>query len=128
MQDRYLVWHAVSYAWTEIGLEDEGYKDHAKRIAERFSSWTDVEVVIKDVCGSSAVNSFLLFPCMFWMILPDWGYNETYLRERMSKWYSKPFKLHFLNPLRILGYPVARFLSSEVRKKLKKEYLKQKFA
>ena len=128
MQDRYLVWDAVSYAWTEIGLEDPEYRDHAKRIADRFNSWDDVEAVVKDVCGSFSIDSFLIFPCMLWMIMPDWGYSEAYLKERMSKWYSKPFKIHFLNPVRVLGYPVARLLSSKVRKKLKNEYLKQKLA
>lgn len=113
----------MSYAWTEIGLEEEDFSQHAVEIYECYKDWQKVSSIItKDVCGSFAIESFLLFPCMLWMIMPDWEYDLDCLKMRMEKWYSKPFWVHFLNPLRILGYPVALLLSWPVRKNLKKAF------
>jgi hypothetical protein len=69
-----------------------------------------------------ALEVFLIFPCMLWMIMPDWGYNEDYLRERIRKWHSKPRWMHFLNPLRLLGYPLAILSSSGIRRRLQAAY------
>ncbi|WP_163831078.1 hypothetical protein [Spartinivicinus ruber] len=119
----FIIWDVISYAWTEIGLEADDYPNYARKIKEQYPDWDSVnKIIIRDVCGSFAVDSFLIIPCMFWMIMPDWGYNEEYLRKRMEKWYAKPVWKHYLNPIRILGYPIARSLSSDVRKQLKKAY------
>lgn len=122
--DNYPIWDAVSFAWTEIGLEDREYPEYAKKIREYSDDWNQVNrIIILDVCGSFAFDTFLIFPCMLWMIMADWGYNEDYLRERMKKWYSKPYWKHFLNPLRLLGYPLAIVMSYSVRRKIKKAFI-----
>lgn len=118
-----VVWDAVSMAWTEIGLEKSDYPRIANRLLSLQVSWDDVQrVAIRDVCASFALEVFLIFPCMLWMIMPDWGYNEDYLRERIRKWNSKPVWMHFLNPLRWLGYPLAILSSSGIRHRLKVAY------
>ena len=121
--DSFRIWKVMSYAWTEIGLEEEDFSQHAVEIYECYKDWQEVSSVItKDVCGSFAFESFLLFPCMLWMIMPDWEYDQDCLKIRMEKWHSKPFWVHFLNPLRIFGYPVALIISWSVRKRLKKAF------
>ncbi len=121
--DHYKIWEVISYAWTEIGLEDEDYPKYAAELKSEYGDWEVISrIIYKDVCGSFALDSFLIFPCMLWMIMPDWCYDEKYLQERAHNWYQKPYWLHFINPLRILGYPVALALSSSVKNKLKNAY------
>ena len=118
------IWEVVSFAWTEIGLEESDYPIHAEKIYAECQDWSLVNrVIIKDVCASFAFDSFLIVPCMLWMIMPDWGYDKDYLQKRMNKWYSKPYWVHFLNPARVLGFPTALILSMSVRRKLKRAFL-----
>ena len=121
--EKFKVWDVISYAWTEIGLEPEDYPKYAKEIYTECLDWNRVNSIItRDVCGSFAIDTFLIFPCMLWVIMPDWGYDTEYLKNRMYKWYSKPTWLHFVNPIRILGYPIALLLSMPIRIKLKKAF------
>lgn len=121
--DKYKIWDVVSYAWTEIGLEKDSYPEYARSIKQDYSDWESANrIIIRDVCASFAVDSFLIFPCMLWMIMPDWHYEDEYLKARMEKWYAKPYWLHFINPLRILGFPIALIFSIGVRRKLKRAY------
>ena len=85
-EKRFLIWDAVSYAWTGIGLDNNEYNEYGKQLDAKFNSWEEIDLIIKrDVCASFALDSFLIFPCMLWMIMPDWGYNEEYLMARMDK-------------------------------------------
>ncbi len=119
-QGEFLVWDTVSMAWTEIGLEPGDYPAIAEKLKSEGALWPEIRsIALRDVCGSFAVDSFLLIPCMLWMIMPDWGYSEEYLRLRAKRWAQRPLWLHFLNPFRILGYPIALVLSIGVRLRLK---------
>ncbi len=125
--DHYLIWEVISYSWTEIGLEDDDYPKYAKELALRYKTWKEINaIVLRDVCAYFAVISFLILPCMLWVIMPDWGYTETFLRQRIEKWYSRPYLLHFVNPFRILGYPIALLFSSSVRRKLRTAFEQEK--
>jgi hypothetical protein len=118
-----IIWDTISMAWTEIGLDDDDYPRIADQLLSQAVSWEEIqEISIRDVCGSFAFDTFLIVPCMLWMIMPDWGYNQDYLRKRIHKWNSKPIWVHFLNPLRILGYPLAILMSRGVRSRLKVAY------
>jgi hypothetical protein len=119
--DVYKTWEFISYAWTEIGIEQDECKSLAReaRITPNTLNQAD-RIFFRDVCASFAVESFLIFPLMLWMIMPDWAYREDYLRNRMKKWYARPYWTHFLNPLRILGYPIAVLFAFEYRSKLRK--------
>lgn len=117
----YLVWETVSMAWTEIGLEPSDYPAIAEKLKNEGATWPEVRTIaLRDVCGSFAVDSFLIIPCMLWMIMPDWGYNEDYLRTRMQRWNGRPLWVSCLNPLRIIGYPVALLFSMGVLIRLKR--------
>lgn len=120
---QFVVWDTISMAWTEIGLEEDDYPGIADRLLAQRVSWAEIQrTSIRDVCGSFAFDTFLIFPCMLWMIMPDWGYNQDYLRKRIRKWNSRPIWVHFLNPFRLLGYPLAILMSSGVRRRLKVAY------
>lgn len=117
--DVYKVWEFMSYAWTEIGIEGKECRNLANEAGVTPAHLRDVNrIFFRDVCASFAVESFLIFPLMLWMVMPDWGYDEDYLRKRMQKWYAKPYWKHFLNPFRLLGYPVAVLLALSYRQKL----------
>jgi hypothetical protein len=125
MNDNFDIWNVISYSWTEIGLEEHEYAKYAEKIIANHQTWEEVNsIIIKDVCASFAFDTFLAFPCMLWFIMPDWAYEDDYLRARMKKWYAKPYWTHFINPLRILGFPLALIFSSGVRNRLKREYKK----
>lgn len=109
------VWDTVSRAWTEMGLEPADYPGIAQKLQEAGATWPQVRAIaLRDVCGAFAVDAFLIFPCMLWMIMPDGGYNDDFLRHRMQQWKQQPLWLHFLNPLRLLGYPVALLCSISI--------------
>ena len=118
-------------AWTEVGLEDQDYPQIAKKLKENYPDWNTInEIAIKDVCGSFSIASLsallLVIPILGMFLvapMPDWGYDEDYLRKRIRLWEAKPRLVHFLNPLRVLGYPVALLFSWGVRKKLKNAYV-----
>jgi hypothetical protein len=119
--DTYQVWDAISYAWTEIGLDKDEFKTIAQKAGLKPEHLPQIDrIFFKDICASFAVDSFLIFPLMLWMLMPDYGYNEEYLRKRMQDWYTKPYWRHFLNPLRVLGYPVAVWFAWGYRAKLRK--------
>ena len=123
----FLVWDTVSMAWTEIGLEPNEYPAIAQKLRTEGASWQEIRTIaLRDVCGSFALDSFLIIPCMLWMIMPDWGYNEQYLRQRIQKWSSRQLWLHYLNPLRLLGYPVALLFSAGVMLRLKRAFNMQR--
>ncbi len=123
MKDHLVIWDAVSHTWSEIGLDQNDFVRYAEKMKRSYATWEEVELVIKkDVCASFAFESFLLFPCMLWMIMPDWGYNQEYLRRRMTKWYSRQYLFNWLNPFRIVGYPIALILSASIRSGLKRAY------
>lgn len=117
---RFLVWTTVSMAWTEIGLEEADYPPIARELLAQGADWPAVRrIALREVCGAFALDSFLIFPCMLWMIMPDWGYNEDYLRRRMQRWQRRSLWQQLLrNPLRLLGYPVALLMSRRIRARL----------
>ncbi len=105
---RFLVWQIFSYAWTEIGIDDDECLTLVRQGEIGVADLAEIDrLFFRDVCASFAVDSFLVFPMMLWMIMPDWGFSDEYLQRRMARWYAKPYWLHFVNPLRICGYPVA---------------------
>ena len=119
--DVYAVWEFLSYAWTEVGIEDDECTLMALKTGASVTSLGEVDLIFfRDVCASFAVDSFLIMPLMLWMIMPDWGYNEKYLRKRMTDWYQRPYWMHFLNPLRVLGYPIALLFALRYRAKFRK--------
>ena len=134
--DHLIIWNAVSMAWTEIGLSDEEYDKIAADLQLSYTSWSEIDDIIKgDVLGSFALTTLLLLLAMVSLIgiffvtpLPDWGYEEAELRRRMGNWSKIPRWKHYLNPLRIMGYPLAWLLSSSVRKKLKNAFLRRQAA
>lgn len=93
--------------------------------------WGDLRSVIYgDVLGSFALESVLLplaVTSIIGMFLitpfPDWGYEEAYLRRRMSRWYRLPRWWHFLNPIRLIGYPFANLFAFGLCRRLKRAYL-----
>jgi len=114
--DRYYVWEIVSYSWTEIGIEDAQCEELVRKAGISPADLREVDrIIFRDVCASFAVESFLVLPCMLWMLMPDWGFEESYLRKRMERWYSTPYWRHLMNPFRWLGYPGALLFAARYR-------------
>ena len=117
-------------AWTEIGLDDAGYREYAVKLAKDFETWDEIDkIILQDVCASFATSSatmiFAIIPLLGMLLVtpfPDWGYEEDYLRDRIKNWKSKARWMHFINPLRIIGYPLALLFVWRLRKKLRKAY------
>lgn len=119
--DVYKVWEFISYAWTEIGIDNDECNSLARDTMASVGDLACLDrIFFRDICASFAVDSFLLFPLMLWMLMPDWGYKEEYLRKRVKAWYERPYWQHFLNPLRVLGYPIAVLFALGYRAKLRK--------
>ncbi|MES2510689.1 MAG: hypothetical protein V4625_12220 [Pseudomonadota bacterium] len=119
--DVYKVWEFFSYAWTEIGIEGSECDSLAREARVTANNLNQVDrIFFRDVCASFAVDSFLIFPLMLWVIMPEWGYAENYLRNRVRRWYEKPYWMHFVNPFRILGYPIAVLFAFSYRSKIRR--------
>ena len=128
--EHFLIWNTVSMAWTEIGLSKDEYPDIARQLREVYPSWDEVnEIILGDVVGSFAFES-AFFPLAIVPLIglflvtpfPDWGYDESYLRKRMMRWHRIPRWQHYLNPLRLIGYPIAYMFSFLLRYRLKAAY------
>jgi len=115
------VWEIISYAWTEIGIDETECQALVQKGGIGVGDLDEVDrLFYRDICASFAVDAFLVFPLMLWMLMPDWGYSDKYLRNRIARWYSRPYWVHFLNPLRMLGYPVALCFAWSYRAKLRR--------
>lgn len=122
--DKYIVWKIISYSWTEIGIDDDECLSLVRKANITSSSLKDIDqIFFRDVCASFAVESFLFFPLMLWMLMPDWGYDTDYLRKRIENWYSRPYWRHLINPLRIFGYPMALVFAFRYRSMLRRAVL-----
>ena len=132
MPNNYLIWDIASLAWTEIGIEGEEYNDHAILLRESYNSWSYIDrIIVRDVCGSFATISFtylfVLIPIigmLFITPMPDWGYDQEYLRKRMERWERRSVLVNFLNPFRLIGYPISLYFASELRAKLKAAFFR----
>lgn len=118
------VWEVVSYAWTEIGIDQA----ECDRLVRRFGLGpANVDaarrICFRDAAASFGFETFLVFPLFLWMLMPDWGYGETYLRRRILNWRKRPLIWHFANPLRVLAYPLALLLALPQWRMLRKSLL-----
>jgi len=128
----FLIWNTVSMAWSEIGLDDKDYPEIARELRTSYDRWEDINaVILRDVVGSFAFESSLLLLAVIPLIgmflitpFPDWGYEEAYLRRRMERWNRSPRWMHYLNPFRLVGYPIAFLISFPLRHRLKKAYIR----
>jgi hypothetical protein len=131
---QFIIWDAVSMAWTEVGLSPEEYPKIARELRANYDNWDEVnDIILGDVLGSFALVSSLLplaiIPIIGLFLIapfPDWGYEKSYLEKRIAHWERYPRWRHYLNPLRLIGYPIAYLLSIQVRSKLKRAYLAAK--
>lgn len=115
------VWEIISYAWTEIGIDETECQALVQKGGIGMGDLDEVDRLFYwDICASFAVDAFLVFPLMLWMLMPDWGYSDQYLRNRIARWYGRPYWVHFLNPLRVLGYPVALCFAWSYRARLRR--------
>lgn len=114
------LWKMMSYAWTEIGLEDDEFVFHARRIGADSGQWQEIDkIILRDIAGSFSLESFLIFPLCLWVFMPDWEFDDQYIQKKMKHWHRQPTWRHYLNPMRLLGYPTAVMFSWSYRKKLK---------
>lgn len=119
-EKQHVLWEVMSYTWADSTLTEQELRTYSRALRKVFSSWKDINrVATTDICGAFAVDSFLIFPCMFWFIMPDWQYDTEYLKQRRCRWYARPKWLYFCNPFRVLGYPIALLMSWPARRKLK---------
>ncbi len=139
-----LVWDAVSMAWTEIGMDEKDYLDTADKFHKEFNSWQEIQKITFDVIGAfsfgyGCINLLIILgfiykstfallllsfiPYFFMMSLPDWGYSEEYLTEKMNNWYQQHYIIKFLNPIRVLGYPLILLFTFGHLRRLKKYYV-----
>jgi hypothetical protein len=128
--DNFLIWDTVSMAWTEVGLSRDDYPKIARELRSTHHNWEEVNrIILADVIGSFAIESALFPLALVPLIgiflitpLPDWGYEESYLRKRMNRWHRMPRWRHYMNPIRLFGYPIAYLFSLSVRRRLKAAY------
>ena len=128
--NHFLVWDVASHAWTEVGLEDSEYIEYAKELALNYEDWNQInKVIVFDVCGAFSIMSlsfiFSIIPIIGLLLItpmPDWGYDEDYLRAKIKNWEAKPTWVNFMNPLRLAGYPLALIFVLSVKRKLKRQF------
>lgn len=101
------VWLAASFSWSESGLEDSEYRNYAKSIgALPGESRAVAFVVFWEVCGAFAVFTVGALLSMG-AALPDWGFKDEYVLHKVSAWRNRSLVLSLINPLWVVGYPLA---------------------
>lgn len=121
------IWQIASMAWTEIGLEKSEYPKLAEELIERDLDWKYVnKVIVIDVCGSFSIMSasmlLMIIPILGMLLvtpMPDWGYNEEYLKNKIFNWKKQSLLVNFFNPVRLIGYPLSLFMVWSLRRNLK---------
>jgi hypothetical protein len=117
-------------AWSEIGLDADDYPRVAAQLRTNYASWDEIDdIILGDVLGSFAPLSllpiFVLIPVIGLFLIapfPDWGYEKSYIERRIEKWSTIPRWQHYLNPIRVLGYPAAFLFTFSLRRKLRAAY------
>ena len=117
--DKYYLWEIMSYSWTEVGISDEEYRDLAKKARITPAMLGEVDrIIFRDIALAFALESWFIIPPL-WVLLPDWGFSEEFIRKRMQRWYSVPYAFHVLNPFRIVAFPVSVLFLLSGRSKLR---------
>jgi hypothetical protein len=118
------VWEILSYSWTEIGIDESMCARMARDADITIADLPQIDrIFFRDVCAAFAVQSFLVFPLMLWMLMPDWGFDDVWLAEKMEHWYARPYWSHMLNPIRLVGYPVSILFALRYRSMLRRVVL-----
>lgn len=118
--DREQIWLAVSFAWSEIGLERSDYARFATRIGATPADATVLRrVVFWEVAGAFAVDTVLAAVSMG-VTLPDWGYEDEYVLRKVRRWRARPLVWSLCNPVWLLGYPVACLVAVGAWRELKR--------
>ena len=103
--NREKIWEAMSYAWTEIGLDDKDFQRFGYEISAQPEDMPEFNrAVFWETCGAFAVETtFALL--LLGMTLPDWYFPEA--EKKVSCWLRRPLILSLVNPLWIVGYPIS---------------------
>ncbi|MGN2245902.1 hypothetical protein ACFWZ3_04325 [Frateuria sp. GZRR35] len=116
--NREKIWEAMSYAWTEVGLDAAGF--------QRFARDADLSAhdpralfhaVFWQVCGAFAVETAWALMLMG-VTLPDWFFPEP--EKKVSRWLARPLSYSVLNPLWLMGYPLSCLLVASYWHRLRK--------
>lgn len=118
--NRKRLWLTISYAWSEIGLEDDEFSNHAEMI----------KALPKDMENFRKEYYFIILPALsteticalvsMGMSLPDWGFRDGYVIGKISKWHNRPVIKKILNPIWMIGYPLSLLMSLSYYNKTKK--------
>ncbi len=122
--NREYVWMAMSYAWTEIGIVGSEYEDYAHKIAAHESEMGEFKrAVFFEIIPAFAVDTIFAFT-FIGINLPDWSFDSDYLNNKVNKWLKRPLVLSLLNPIWLIGYPLAIIISFAQYVKLRKAVIK----
>jgi hypothetical protein len=103
--NREKIWEAMSYVWTEIGLDGNDLRRFAGEIsAQPHDMHAFNRAVFWDTCGAFAIETLFAFLLMG-TTLPDWYFPGA--QQKVARWLRRPLLLSLLNPLWLAGYPVA---------------------
>ena len=101
------IWIFISYWWTEIGLSEEEIDDLFGRMNINPNNLSEVrKAIFWEYCGAFAMYTLWSF-LTIGIILPDWGFEEKYVRSKVFNWLRRPVIFSLFNPLWLLGYLLA---------------------
>ena len=116
--NREKIWEAMSYVWTEIGLDDKDFHRFGGEIsAQPHDIPAFNRAVFWDTCGAFAVQTVFAILLMG-ITLPDWDYPEA--KQKVSRWLRRPLFLSLLNPLWLVGYPLSCLMVTNYWLKLRR--------
>lgn len=131
----FILWKILSFAWTELGIDESEYQRLTSRLLENEMTWAEIKTVLyRDILGYFALPSlcmlFVWIPVLGFIftlgILPDWAFDDTWLLTQISKWKVVPYWIHYLNPLRWIGYGIAFLMSWHLIRRLKQQFTVKK--
>ncbi len=103
--NREKVWEAMSYVWTEIGLDEKEFQRFGSEISAQSKDMSEFNrAVFWETCGAFAIETAFAFLLMG-TTLPDWHFPEA--EQKVARWLQRPLLLSLINPLWLVGYPVS---------------------
>lgn len=116
--NREKIWEAMSYVWTEIGLDDNDFRRFGGEIAAEHQDMSAFNrAVFWDTCGAFAVETVFALLLMG-MALPDWYFPEP--TRKIDRWLRRPLVFSLINPLWLIGYPASCIIAASYRLRLRR--------
>lgn len=106
-KSRQRAWEVFAQVWVDTSYDEQDLAQFAGILRQTGLSPRELRrIAYFEVCGAFATFSVAVL-LSAGMALPDWLYPEAQARREVADWLARPLAMSLLNPVWLLGYPLA---------------------